>query len=80
VTHHVSHVTLLSFTNPLLWPYWIVKCPSYAHFRISPVIWVLFAYFSTSTVNLASFVTLFFTYYLVGKYVILNAATVFLMA
>ncbi len=29
-------VTLLSFTNPPLWPHGIVKCPLGVHFRNSP--------------------------------------------
>jgi len=32
----ISNVNLLAFTKPLQMPHGIVKCPSNAHFRISP--------------------------------------------
>jgi len=79
-TYYIHHVVIYchSFTNPLPWPHGIVKHPSYAHFRMWPeevshtgtLLWVLWiqTYLLPHTD---------FAYYIVGKYVISDAATPF---
>jgi len=77
----VSYVTLPPFINPLPWPHGI-ECLSYANFRILSVV---VGYLVTSCLLFyeycdfghSSFVAFyFFAYYKLGKYEILDAATV----
>ncbi len=74
-----SCVTSLSFTNPLLWPHGIVKCPLHVHFRNSPEVIGhpgTFCYCLMNTVDsdILVFSHTVFTRYIVGKYVISFAA------
>lgn len=61
MTTYQRCVTSLLFTNPLLWPDGIVKCPLDTHLRILPEVTFekLFIYCFINTVNLS---TLFFSH------------------